>query len=75
MDKISTDHNIKIKIPYGYDLAKSINEENSNFFWLRQLDLEYDKNIFLIPLSNGRLLTLYGNISPKSAVMIAKTIK
>ena len=34
-----------------------------------------DKNIFLIPLSNGRLLTLYGNISPKSAVMIAKTIK
>ena len=28
MDKIFTDHNIKIKIPYGYDLAKSINEEN-----------------------------------------------
>ena len=34
-----------------------------------------DKNIFLIPLSNGRLLTLYGNISLKSAVIIAKTIK
>jgi hypothetical protein len=34
-----------------------------------------DKNIFLIPLSNGRLLTLYGNISLKSAVMIARTIK
>ena len=47
MDKIFSDHNIKIKIPFGYDLAKNIKDEKSNFLWLRQLDLEYDKNIFL----------------------------
>tara|TARA_B100000287_G_scaffold223601_1_gene210983 strand:- start:7344 stop:8453 length:1110 start_codon:yes stop_codon:yes gene_type:complete len=47
MDKIFKDHNLKIKIPFGYDIAKNIKEKNSNFFWLRKLDLEYDKNIFL----------------------------
>ena len=41
------DHQVKIKIPYGYDLAKNIKGENKNFFWLRQLDPEFEKNIFL----------------------------
>ena len=61
MDKIFSDHNIKIKIPYGYDLVKNIKEENSNFFWLRQLDLEYDKNIFLYyeDYSNSELKNFY----------------
>ena len=61
IDKISLDHNIKIKIPHGYDLAKNIKEENSNFFWLRQLDLEYEKNIFLYyeDYSNSELKNFY----------------
>tara|TARA_B110000003_G_scaffold99610_1_gene101761 strand:+ start:11696 stop:12802 length:1107 start_codon:yes stop_codon:yes gene_type:complete len=46
-DKLFDDHQIKIKIPYGYDLAKNIKGENKNFFWLRQLDSEFEKNIFL----------------------------
>ena len=41
--KLYEDHGIKIKIPYGYDLAKN----SKNFFWLRQLDSEFEKNIFL----------------------------
>tara|TARA_B100001778_G_scaffold299422_1_gene274188 strand:+ start:2015 stop:3121 length:1107 start_codon:yes stop_codon:yes gene_type:complete len=46
-DKLFKDHQVKIKIPYGYDLAKNIKGENKNFFWLRQLDPEFEKNIFL----------------------------
>ncbi len=45
--KIEKDHNIKVKIPFGYDLAKNIISENMNFFWLRQLDPEYEKNIYV----------------------------
>ena len=62
MDKIFSDHNIKIKIPFGYDLAKNIKDEKSNFFWLRQLDLEYDKNIFLYyeDYSDNELKNFYG---------------
>ncbi len=84
MDKIFTDHNIKIKIPYGYDLAKSINEENSNFFWLRQLDLEYDKNIFLYyeDYSNSELKNFYDvfnssdiNIKPIRAYISKKYLR
>lgn len=84
MDKIFTDHNIKIKIPYGYDLAKSINEENSNFFWLRQLDLEYDKNIFLYyeDYSNSELKNFYDvfnssdiNIKPIRAYISKKFLR
>lgn len=45
--KIYEDHKIKIKIPYGYDLAKNIKDSNGNFFWLRQLELDYEKNIFV----------------------------
>jgi len=46
-DKLFEDHQIKIKIPYGYDLAKNIKGKNKNFFWLRHLDPEFEKNIFL----------------------------
>ncbi len=46
-NKIFEDHKIKIKIPYGYDLAKNSIGDNKNFFWLRQLDSEFEKNIFL----------------------------
>ena len=36
-------HNFKMKIPYGYELA----QDKGNFIWLRQLDLEIDKTIFI----------------------------
>ncbi len=36
-------HNFKIKIPYGYELA----QDKGNFVWLRSLDLEIDKTIFV----------------------------
>ena len=45
--KIFEDHSIKIKIPYGYDLAKNIKDSHGNFFWLRKLELDYEKNIFV----------------------------
>ena len=45
--KILSDHDVKLKIPIGYDLAKNIKGDISNFFWLRQLDPEFEKNIFL----------------------------
>ena len=45
--KIFEDHSIKIRIPYGYDLAKNIKDSDGNFFWLRQLELDYEKNIFV----------------------------
>ena len=46
-DKILDDHKVNLKIPYGYDLAKSLPEENGNFFWLRQLEPDFEKNIFV----------------------------
>ena len=42
-NKLFNDHRIKIKIPFGYDLAKN----NNNFFWLRYLEPDYEKNIFV----------------------------
>ncbi|MEQ9377275.1 MAG: DUF4837 family protein [Imperialibacter sp.] len=36
-------HNFKLKIPYGYELA----QDKGNFVWLRALDLEVDKTIFV----------------------------
>ena len=33
-----------------------------------------NKMIYLVPLSNGKIMTLYGNISLNSAVRIAKSI-
>lgn len=46
-DKLYEDHQIKIKIPFGYDLAKNSISKIRNFFWLRHLDPEFEKNIFL----------------------------
>ena len=45
--KIYTDHSVKIKIPFGYDLAKNLPESKGNFFWLRQLEPDSEKNIFV----------------------------
>jgi len=36
-------HEFFVKVPYGYDLAKN----QKDFVWLRQLALEYEKNIFI----------------------------
>ncbi len=48
-DKIFNEHGIKLKIPFGYNLAinNPTNELSRNFFWLRQLELDYEKNIFV----------------------------
>ena len=34
-----------------------------------------NKNIFLVPLSDGRVITIYGNISRSTALAIAEKIK
>lgn len=36
-------HDFKMKIPYGYELA----QDKGNFIWLRSLDLEVDKTVFI----------------------------
>jgi len=41
--KIFDDFDINIKVPFGYDLASKKN----NFIWLRQLEIDYEKNIFI----------------------------
>ena len=46
-DKILEDHKINLNIPYGYDLAKNLSKENENFFWIRQLEPDFEKNIFV----------------------------
>ena len=46
-DKILDDHKINLNIPYGYDLAKNLSKENENFFWIRQLEPDFEKNIFV----------------------------
>ena len=45
--KILEDHKIKIEIPYGYDLAKNFPNYQGNFFWLRQIEPDLEKNIFV----------------------------
>lgn len=47
VSKIYEDHSIKIKIPFGYDLAKNLPDSKGNFFWLRQLEPDHEKNIFV----------------------------
>jgi len=48
-EKIFNEHGIILKIPFGYDLAinNPANELSRNFFWLRQLELDFEKNIFV----------------------------
>jgi hypothetical protein len=41
--QIFDDFDINIKVPFGYDLASKKN----NFIWLRQLEIDYEKNIFI----------------------------
>ena len=45
--KIYEDHSVKLKIPFGYDLAKNLKGSEGNFFWLRQLEPDFEKNIFV----------------------------
>ncbi len=40
---IYDDHQFHIKIPYGYDLAKNL----QNFVWVRFLDPEFEQNFFV----------------------------
>ncbi len=42
-ETISGSHGYGIKIPYGYDLAKNL----QNFVWIRQLDPKVEKNFFI----------------------------
>lgn len=37
------DHGYRVMIPFGYDIAKGLN----NFTWIRQLDVQAEKNIFI----------------------------
>ncbi len=59
--KILIDHGIKLRIPFGYDLAKNIKNKKSSFFWLRHLDPEFEKNIYLYyeEYSNSELKNFY----------------
>ncbi|MEQ9298937.1 MAG: DUF4837 family protein, partial [Cyclobacteriaceae bacterium] len=41
--RLMEDQKFSFKIPEGYDLAKNL----PNFVWLRFLDLEYEKNVFV----------------------------
>ncbi len=41
--QIFDDFDINIKVPFGYDLASKKN----SFIWLRQLEIDYEKNIFI----------------------------
>lgn len=41
--RLMEDQMFSLKIPYGYDLAKNL----QNFAWIRFLDAEYEKNIFV----------------------------
>jgi len=40
---IAEDHEYSISVPYGYDLAKNVN----NFVWIRQLDIDVEKSLFI----------------------------
>ncbi len=40
---LKEDHGFLIKVPYGFDLAKNLKD----FVWLRLLDAEYEKDIFV----------------------------
>jgi len=40
---IERDHQFSMKIPYGFDIAK----QNKNFVWIRFLDPEYEKSVFV----------------------------
>lgn len=41
--QIREKHQFMVKIPFGYDLAQN----KDNFVWIRQLDSEFDKNVFV----------------------------
>ncbi len=41
--KLMEDQKFNFKIPFGYDLAKNL----QNFTWVRFLDAEYEKNVFV----------------------------
>lgn len=66
--KILNDHRFKLRIPFGYDLAKNINNEKTNFLWLRQLDPEFEKNIFIYyeDYSTSELKNFYDVFSSES---------
>ena len=41
--QLQADHGYQVLVPYGYDIAKSL----QNFVWIRQLDAQAEKNIFI----------------------------
>ncbi|MGL1887200.1 MAG: DUF4837 family protein [Reichenbachiella sp.] len=41
--KLATDYDFTIKVPYGYDISKALKD----FVWIRQLDPQIEKNIFI----------------------------
>ena len=41
--RLREDHGFDVQVPYGYDLAKN----QRDFVWIRQLDTEYEKNLFV----------------------------
>ena len=42
-NKMESDYKFRFSVPYGYDLSKSL----PDFFWIRQLDAEFEKNVFV----------------------------
>ncbi|WP_109833092.1 DUF4837 family protein [Reichenbachiella versicolor] len=43
IEKKMEENGFRMSIPYGYDLAKAL----PDFYWVRQLDAEYEKNIII----------------------------
>lgn len=43
IEKRMKESGFKLKVPYGYDLAKDL----PDFFWIRQLDPEFEKNVWI----------------------------
>lgn len=42
-ERLRQDHGFDLQVPYGFDLAKN----QRDFVWLRFLDAEYEKNVFV----------------------------
>lgn len=47
---LKKDHNFSIRLPYGFEIVKNLDQ----FVWVRQLDTEIDKTIFIyhVPYTN-----------------------
>jgi len=79
IDLRNVGYNISDKQNLGYSNGREsfkLRIENSDFglnrirYWRHG-----NKMIYLVPISNGRVVTIYGNISASKAIQIANSIK